>query len=368
MRLLIQPEDGVLPLVKGITGAKSSVEIVIFRFDQREIERSLAAAVSRGVAVHALIASTNSAGEENLRKLELRLLGAGVTVARTADDLVRYHGKLMIVDRRELYLMAFNLTQADIDRSRSFGVITKSRNIVHEAVRLFEADTKRMPYESSLDSVVVSPVNARKQLARFIQEAKKDLIVYDPKVSDRAMIALLAERARAGVNIRVIGRLLGPVQGVTARRLAQIRLHTRTMVRDGQVAFIGSQSLRTPELDARREVGLIFRDQRAVSRLLRTFEDDWAQAEQADREGAPMAVPAAKISKKVAKAVAREIPPVTPIVNGALQKAVGEAQAELIQMEVEEVVKDAVREAVEEIVRDAVEDARRKAPGEAKPY
>ena len=46
MRLLIQPEDGVLPLVKGIAGAKQSIEIVIFRFDQAEIERSLANAAA----------------------------------------------------------------------------------------------------------------------------------------------------------------------------------------------------------------------------------------------------------------------------------------------------------------------------------
>lgn len=357
MRLLIQPDDGTLSLIKGIAGAKNSVDIVIFRFDQREIERALANAVSRGVSVRALIASTNTAGEENLRKLELRLLAAGVTVARTADDLVRYHGKLMIIDRRELYLLAFNWTHLDIDRSRSFAVITKSRNVVREVLRLFEADVKRIPYEPGLASVVVSPLNARKVLARFIQQAKKELVVYDPKVSDQAMIRLLGERARAGVNIRVIGRLLGTVPGVTVRRLTQMRLHTRTMVRDGQVAFVGSQSLREPELDSRRELGLIFRDARAVERLLQTFEADWAQEQRADQEAAPIPSPTTRIAKKVAKAVAKEIPPVTPIVNGALQDVVGEAEIELLQREVEEVVKDAVKEAVEEIVRDAVEEA-----------
>lgn len=363
MRVLIQPEDGVVPLVRGISSAKSSVEIVIFRFDQKEIERSLANAVSRGVAVHALIASTNSAGEENLRKLELRLLAAGVTVARTADDLLRYHGKLMIIDRRELYLLAFNLTHADIDRSRSFGVITKSRDIVHEAVRLFEADTKRIPYEPALDRVVVSPVNARKELARFIREAKKELIIYDPRVSDRQMIRLIVERAKVGVNVRVIGRLVGQGSYVTVRKLPHLRLHTRTMVRDGEVAFIGSQSLREPELDARREVGLIFRDPRAVSGLLQTFADDWAQAERAGHEATSAQKPTVKIAKKVAKAVAKEIPPVTPIVNGALREAVGEAEVEVVQREVEEVVKGALKEAVEEVVRVAVEKTRRRAPG-----
>ena len=44
-------------------------------------------------------------------------------MSRTADDLVRYHGKFMIIDRRDLYLLAFNLTMLDIERSRSFGVI-----------------------------------------------------------------------------------------------------------------------------------------------------------------------------------------------------------------------------------------------------
>ena len=41
----------------------------------------------------ALIAFANRGGERNLRRLELRCLVAGITVARTADDLTRYHGK-----------------------------------------------------------------------------------------------------------------------------------------------------------------------------------------------------------------------------------------------------------------------------------
>ena len=44
----------------------------------------------------------------------------GSVLARTADDLSRYHSKLMIIDRRELYLTAFNFTCLDIEHSRSF--------------------------------------------------------------------------------------------------------------------------------------------------------------------------------------------------------------------------------------------------------
>jgi hypothetical protein len=57
------------------------------------------------VFVHALVTYRNRGGEKSLRKLEMRLLEAGVTVARTSDDLLRYHDKFMIKDRQEFFLL-----------------------------------------------------------------------------------------------------------------------------------------------------------------------------------------------------------------------------------------------------------------------
>src|ERR1700689_2971232 len=164
VKCLVQPGDGAMPLIKSINDAKKSVEIVIFRFNRSEIEKALAAAVTRGVHVHALIASTNRGGVQNLRDLEMRLLAAGVTVSRTNHDLVRYHGKLMIVDRRVLFLLAFNFTWLDMERSRSFGIVTTNKKHVEQAAKLFDADAKRQPYTAGSPTFVVSPVNARKQI------------------------------------------------------------------------------------------------------------------------------------------------------------------------------------------------------------
>jgi cardiolipin synthase len=276
VRSLVQPGDGVMPLVKGINNAKKSVEIVIFRFDRTEIERALANAVTRGVVVHALIAYTNRGGEKNLRALEMRLLAAGITVARTADDLLRYHGKMIVIDRRDLYVLGFNFTYLDIEHSRSFGLITTNRKVVQEAVRLFEADTKRQPYTPGLKSFVVSPANARKELSAFIEGARKQLLIYDPEISDPAIIRLLEERAKAGVEVKIIGRVSRGSANLQVRRLPRMRLHTRTIVRDGRHAFIGSQSLRALELDARREIGVIFQDIKVITRLIDTIQDDRA--------------------------------------------------------------------------------------------
>ena len=369
MKLLVQPGDGVAPLVDAINGAKSRVEIAIFRFDQGEIEKALANAAARGVFVHALIAYTNRGGERNLRKLEMRLLEAGITVARTADDLVRYHDKFLIIDRRELFVLSFNFTHLDIDHSRCFGLVTTDAKLVAEAVKLFEADTKRQPYVSGLSNFVVSPGNARKELTAFIRGAKKELLIYDPEISDPAILRLLDARAQAGVEIKIIGRISRSNPRLAARKLSIMRLHTRTIVRDGSQAFVGSQSLREMELGSRREVGIIFRDKKIVSTLAKTFQDDWDAIQRAaeqpvQKEVAPAATPqddaaqVAKVAKKVAKAFTKDLPPVASVLRVVVREMVGEnGNLDLESVVIQESVQDAVKEAVKEAVRDAVETA-----------
>jgi len=359
MKLLVQPADGVMPLVQAIDRAKESVDILIFRFDQGEIERALLKAVARGVRVRALIAYTNRGGEKSLRALELRLLAAGITVARTDNDLVRYHGKMFIIDRRDLYVLAFNFTYLDIYRSRSFGVITTDRKLVSEALKLFEADSLRHGYTPGSANFVVSPLNARKELAAFIGAAKKELLIYDLKISDREMLRLLDQRVKAGVAIRSIGQVAKGAQ-FAVRKLTGIRLHTRLMIRDGVSVFIGSQSLRATELDTRREIGIIFRDVKIAKQVAKTFNQDWEQG--APRSNGAVrieeSIPAGKLAKKVAKAMTDGLPPVAPVLEDMVKKIAGDGvdiqvNTEVLQHTVEDAVKHAVKDAVREVFEDA---------------
>lgn len=280
MKLIIQPEEGLTPLLQAVKRAKQSIDIVIFRFDRLELEKALAAAVSRGVTVRALIAHTNRGGEKNLRKLEMRLLAAGVIVARTADDLTRYHSKMMIVDDT-LHVLGFNYTRLDIERSRSFGVVTRDKRLLKEACALFTADTTRQPYIPGHERFVVSPESSRKLLTAFLGRATKQLLIYNLKISDRTVLRTLEERHKAGVEIRVIGKVEKGLSGAETRKLAGLRLHVRAIVRDGTAAFVGSQSLRKLELDARREVGVIVTDVRTAKKIQAVFESDWTESQPA---------------------------------------------------------------------------------------
>ena len=266
-----------MPIVQALRTAKRSIAMAIFRFDQPEIEKAMAAAVGRGVRVRALIAHTNRGGERTLRELELRLLAAGVTVARTPDDLLKYHGKFMVVDD-VLHVFAFNFTKLDIDKSRSFGISTRDKHSVQEALKLLKADVTRQPYKPGKSNLVVSPETSRDLLSAFIKGARKELAIYDAKIQDPAMIKLLKERAAKGVTVRVIGDLKGPDGAVEVRRLKSIRQHVRAIIRDGTRAFVGSQSLRKEELQKRREVGLLISNPTVTRKLMLVFETDWAEA------------------------------------------------------------------------------------------
>ena len=363
VKLLVQPEDGIKPLIEGIDKAKKNIRILIFRFDRSEIEKALVDAVGRGVAVHALIAYTNRGEEKNLRKLEMRLLEKGITVARTADDLVRYHGKMMIVDDKALYVLAYNFTHLDIDLSRSFGIITQEPKVVEEAVRLFEADARRQPYtDSKCEDLIVSPVNARERLTKFIQGAKKRLLLYEMKISDRDIIKLLDRKMADGVEVRVLSRASAKGGSIPVRRLSG-RLHLRAILRDGESAFVGSQSLRKLELEARREIGVIVRDKPIVKKMEAIFEKDWKDSEpviEHDAITTALHVPAKKVAKEVAKHVAVK-PVIEQVIDRVMEK---HDDAPFEPEEVAQTVREAFREevhgavvtALRELVTQAVQE------------
>jgi phosphatidylserine/phosphatidylglycerophosphate/cardiolipin synthase-like enzyme len=276
MKLIVQPDSGIAPVVNAIKQAAQTIDVLIFRLDRLEIARALEAAVARGVHVRALTAHANRGGTKNLRRLEMQLLAAGVTVSRTADDLVRYHGKMMIVDGRILHVYGFNFTGLDMEKSRSFGIITRNKKLVNEAMKLFEADFERQPYKASDERLIVSPVNARERLASFIKGARRQLLIYDPQLTDDAMLRLLRQKIAGGIEARMVGKVESKWD-LDSEPFPGRRLHARIIIRDGRRAFLGSQSLRRLELEKRREIGVIITDRRVIREMTEVFESDWAR-------------------------------------------------------------------------------------------
>jgi phosphatidylserine/phosphatidylglycerophosphate/cardiolipin synthase-like enzyme len=136
-------------------------------------------------------------------------------------------------------------------------------------------------------------------------------------------------------------------------------LHTRTIIRDGSLAFVGSQSLRQPELDLRREIGIIVRDQKVVKALVATFEKDWEstgfdEAHDAAKKSAAAEQP--EPTAKATRALAKEMPPLKTAFKKAIKEAVAKAGKEAaansqLKSTVKHAAKTAIREAVKEMVQ-----------------
>ena len=156
------------------------------------------------------------------------------------------------------------------------------------------------------------------------------------------------------------------------KKLGAIRLHTRTIVRDRRQAFVGSQSLRSAELDSRREVGLIVTDAGTVKTLIDTSkltEDTAARAakdarpQEADDESPAEASP--KEMAKAVKAFTKELEPLAIKVKKAVHKAVAQAGDDVLNdKSVKDTMKKVAKQAMKEAVKTAVKEARAEMPDE----
>jgi hypothetical protein len=116
--------------------------------------------------------------------------------------------------------------------------------------------------------------------------------------------------------------------------------------------FLGSQSLRKLELEARREIGIIVRDQKIAKQMVGIFDKDWSGA---TPEVQPVGVSGLidVPAKKVAKRVVKELD-ILPAVERVLDRVL--ENRDDVQLESKEVV-EGVREAVHEEVHAAVREA-----------
>ena len=99
-----------------------------------------------------------------------------------------------------------------------------------------------------------------------------------------AIAPSLFDRVRKGIEVRVLGAVGKRAKVFRADTLKSLRLHARVIIRDGREVFFGSQSLRTAELDSRREVGIIVKDPKIVKGISEVFEKDWSETKVAKAE------------------------------------------------------------------------------------
>lgn len=294
--LFVQPDDGRAPVLDLFNNAQTSIDLMIYLLSDREVIMALKNAVLRGVAVRVLLEQNPCCSNSNTmqRALFSELQEARVQVQWANPAFRLTHAKMAIVDGAAALIMSQNLTKTSFTYNREANIVDRDAMDVEALAALFTADWDRAAYTPTDPNLVIANANARQKLMTLINGASKSLSVESEEMQDPAIIDALIAAQKRGVAVRYIGslapsgasapprddnaagrkRLIGGGAGV--RLLAAPYVHTKTIVADGTVAFVGSENLSAGSLDTNREIGLLTTDAAIVARLTGVFTKDWA--------------------------------------------------------------------------------------------
>lgn len=279
--LIVQPGDSFFPIVRAIDKAERSINLTVFRMDDPIIQKALVEAHDRRVRIRLLIASSARGWEEKNQKLFKDVKKAGIATKEPSGDSkkARYHYKVLTVDESVAFVFTFNPTRENLHYTRDFGVEVYDPRVASELNRLFDADWDDISFTPYPDSpLMISPFNSREKMSAFIASASKSIHITDAKVEDPAIVELLAEKARQGVEVRILGKEKSAAKRSSAieiRESPRFKLHAKCIIVDGSRAVIGSMNLRSESFDRRREVSIIVDDADVLRRLNAVFASDW---------------------------------------------------------------------------------------------
>lgn len=281
-----EPSAGAGPVVGLINSARHSIKLEVYEMTDRDVFTALEGAHGRRVSVQVLLEQHPYGGDQYAKAAYSQLQSAGISVRWANESQFTYtHEKALEVDGETAGIFTFNLTNSGLGFNREFGVIDHDSRDAASIATIFACDWKRAQHcNLNLGDLVVSPLNSRSVIQRFIDGARHTLLLYQEEVSDPSVITHLVAAAKRGVVVRLITSSAS--QGVKQLRSSRVDvriltvpyIHAKAIIADSVKLFVGSENLSTTSLDLNREVGILTSQRPAIAVVASAFEHDWAQA------------------------------------------------------------------------------------------
>ncbi len=324
---IVEPDDGVAPVIDLINGAQKSIDVGTYEIDPNytEFTDALLAAQSRGVAVRVMVSRTEypvTGPQENAQAVAA-LQAKGLDAQLSNPQFSYYHAKVLVIDDGQpggkALVSDFNFapgyfgpetSNPDEGGTRGMAVLVTDPADVDEIGAYFDADWPpyaQWPASTQADLIwspgadtFTNPGNSEQAMLSLINGAEDSLDIYEQQIpADSVLVQPILDRAKAGVKVRMIGnqqgfdpkvaQLLEPagVQIVFAPKDPfpdgkPMYIHTKTIVadagKDDQVAYVGSiNPFLAESLNTERELGAFVTDPDSVTRIRAIFDRDFAE-------------------------------------------------------------------------------------------
>jgi cardiolipin synthase A/B len=289
--LLTEPEQKMAPILKIIQNSKSSIDLVMYEFTDKNIADALITAEKRGVSVRVLL---NGGYEGKIEKINepanAYLQNGGVPSRFAPAYFALTHQKTLIVDKNQVLIMTFNFVPKYYATARDFGVLDKNPNDVRSIESAFAADwNSQKTTTDNADDLVWSP-GSDSDMLLAIGSAKKELDIYNEEMADQRIIGALANAAKQGIIIKIIMTYQSAWKNAFQELKnagAELHLfhgekglyiHAKMILTDQSSVFLGSENFSYGSLDQNRELGIFLSDPAILSSLFQTFSKDWQNA------------------------------------------------------------------------------------------
>ncbi len=283
-KLIVEPDMGKTPLLSAINHAKSSIDIVIYGFTDKEFLTALQQAQHAGKNVNVLIEKSpyKSNGQNDYAIQALKKSNINLQFANPHFKLT--HQKTMVIDQHDALIMTFNFTKSAFKDQRNFALWIDDPQEITEILAVMHNDILEKNTRVSQSNLVWSPNNSREKLLDLINHAKKSIAVYAQQVTDYKTIGALAHAAKGGVNVTILtnkpnDRSLKKYEylthaGVNIHYTSGLYIHAKVIIVDHQTALLGSMNLTKPSIDDNRELSILTQNPETISALELTFKRD----------------------------------------------------------------------------------------------
>jgi phosphatidylserine/phosphatidylglycerophosphate/cardiolipin synthase-like enzyme len=285
-RIVIEPSDDASALVAAIAGARASVHMTMYLFDNASAIAALEAQRRAGHDVKVVLNRSFVDGDGSNARVFDALEEAGVDVVWAPAAFALTHEKCVILDGQEAWIMTMNLDQSSASLNREYLAVDTDSADVEEAEAIFEADFAGTPAPVS-GRLVVSPVNARAKLIALLQTARRTIDVEGEELSDEGVVSALTTAFREGVSVRVVlsddapsaaqasAVALLTATGIAVATVSHPYIHAKAIAVDGTAAYVGSENFTATSLDDNRELGVVFDDPTEVNKVDTTIVADF---------------------------------------------------------------------------------------------
>lgn len=293
LALVSEPKAGITPVLEKISGATKSIDLVMYEFEDIQVEQSLEAAKVRGVSVRVLLNQGYYGKPEAHNEAAYAYLQAqNIPVHWTPSYFALTHQKTLIIDGTDALIMTFNFTPQYYKSSRDFAIDDTDVNDVSAIEQIFNADWSHSadaPRDKQGDDLVWSP-GSRNEISSLIESATSTIEIYNEEMADPTITTALESAAERGVDVEVcmtnstswrnafVDLVRSGVKVHAYAAKAPLYIHAKMVLVDGQVAFVGSENFSPTSLDSNRELGLITNAKNVTNSLGEIFQNDWQNA------------------------------------------------------------------------------------------